>query len=120
MLRTWNCFKGKINTIAESSKGRTRAFGTRYVGSNPASAAMINTKEEIMSAVFYTSDIHFGHEFLARGLYVNNRGETRQGIRGFNSVQEHDEELIRRWNSVISPNDTVIHAGDFSLKKPPV
>ena len=26
-----------------------------------------------------------------------------------------DEELIRRWNSVVTPADTVIHVGDFAL-----
>lgn len=36
--------------------------------------------------------------------------------RGFTSIEEHDQELIRRWNSVVSPDDIVYHLGDVMLK----
>lgn len=35
--------------------------------------------------------------------------------RGFGSVAEHDESVVTRWNSVVGPNDVVIHCGDFFL-----
>lgn len=60
-----------------------------------------------MSARFFTSDSHFDHQFLACD------------IRGFPSIEDHDEELIRKWNLTVRPDDTVFHLGDFSLKKPP-
>lgn len=53
---------------------------------------------------FFTSDTHFGHkgilEYCAR-------------TRPFASIEEHDEELIRRWNCTVTPRDTVWHLGDF-------
>ena len=57
-----------------------------------------------MSKIFITSDTHFGHdrEFLF-------------GPRGFTSIEEHDQEVIRRWNSVVSPDDVVYHLGDVML-----
>lgn len=57
-----------------------------------------------MSVTLYTSDTHFGHELVARD-------------RGFNSVSEHDEELARRWNEAVRPEDTVWVLGDVALGK---
>lgn len=53
---------------------------------------------------FVTSDLHFGHE--QEFLYVP---------RGFSSVEEHDEAIIKRWNEVITPEDTVWVLGDLML-----
>lgn len=56
------------------------------------------------SKIWLTSDLHFAH----------NR-EFLYGPRGFNSIEEHDEEIIRRWNSVVNPRDTVYILGDLIL-----
>lgn len=52
--------------------------------------------------VWFTSDTHFGHnkEFIF-------------SKRGYSSISDHDSDLVSQWNSVITPNDTVIHCGDF-------
>ena len=55
-------------------------------------------------SVFFTSDTHFGHD---RGFLW--------APRGFESSQEHDEEVIRRWNEVVGPEDTVYLLGDLML-----
>ena len=57
-----------------------------------------------MGEIFFTSDTHFGHnkEFL-------------YGSRGFNSVEEHAEEIIKRWNSVVKAHDVVYFLGDMTL-----
>jgi len=55
---------------------------------------------------FFTADQHFGH---AKILEYESRP--------FISVEEMDEELIRRHNSVVRSKDTVIHAGDFAFCK---
>jgi len=57
-----------------------------------------------MSNIFFTSDTHFGHnkEFVWKA-------------RGFESVEDHAEGLIKNWNSVVKPDDIVYHLGDMSL-----
>lgn len=59
-----------------------------------------------MNNIFFTSDTHFGHTNIMR--YSN---------RPFESVQEMDAEIIRRWNEVVGPTDHVYHLGDFSFRK---
>lgn len=58
-----------------------------------------------LSAVnFVTSDTHFGH---ARIIELCDRP--------FKDVEEMNAELIHRWNSVVGPDDTVLHLGDLAL-----
>ena len=52
--------------------------------------------------LFVTSDHHFGHKKIIE--YEN---------RPFSSVEEMDEELIRKWNEVVSNDDIVFYLGDF-------
>jgi len=54
--------------------------------------------------LFVTADTHFGH----------NRAFVYEK-RGFKSIQEHDAELIFRWNKVVTPDSDVLHLGDFAL-----
>lgn len=56
---------------------------------------------------FYTSDTHFCHRNILR--FCN---------RPFASIEEHDEELIKRWNEVVGPNDDVYHLGDVLIGNP--
>ena len=51
---------------------------------------------------FYIADMHFGHENI---IHFDNRP--------FKTIQEMDEEMIRRWNAVVSPSDEVYILGDF-------
>jgi calcineurin-like phosphoesterase family protein len=37
-------------------------------------------------------------------------------LRDFPSIQEHDETLIQRWNSVVGVDDKVYHLGDVGFK----
>jgi calcineurin-like phosphoesterase family protein len=56
-----------------------------------------------MSKVFVISDTHFNHANIIKFENV---------FRPFKSIQEHDEELVRRWNETVGPKDTVWHLGD--------
>ncbi|MBR0156477.1 MAG: metallophosphoesterase [Clostridia bacterium] len=58
-----------------------------------------------MSKTYFIADTHFGSDALRR--YEN---------RPFADVQEMDEELIRRWNEAVAPEDTVWHLGDFGAE----
>lgn len=55
---------------------------------------------------YYISDLHLGH---ANILKLDNRP--------FTSIEQHDHELIRRWNSVVTKDDTVYILGDLCWKK---
>ena len=57
-----------------------------------------------MGNIFLTSDLHFGHnkEFIYK-------------VRGFNSIEEMNEAIIERWNSVVNNDDDVYVLGDFIL-----
>lgn len=54
--------------------------------------------------VWVTSDTHFGHD-----------RDFLYSPRGFNSIEEHDKEMIKRWNEVVQPDDIVYHLGDVML-----
>lgn len=55
-----------------------------------------------MAKKFYISDWHFGHKNV---LAFDNRP--------FKSIEEMNNELIRRWNSVVSDGDIVYILGDM-------
>lgn len=63
-----------------------------------------------MSETFFIGDTHFGH----RGII--NFTATKP-FRPFATIEEHDAELIRRWNSVVGKKDIVWHLGDFCFGK---
>ena len=54
--------------------------------------------------IWLTSDSHLSHNqpFLWKP-------------RGFNSVEEMNEAIVERWNSIVKPNDIVYHLGDTML-----
>lgn len=57
-----------------------------------------------MSNIWLTSDTHFCHdrEFVYKP-------------RGFSTVYEMNDEIVRRWNEVVAPDDDVYHLGDVML-----
>ena len=57
-----------------------------------------------MGNIFATSDLHLGHD----RAFV-------WGARGFKSIEEHDAEIIKRWNEVITAEDDVYILGDLML-----
>ena len=57
-----------------------------------------------MGKLFIYSDSHFGHANIIH--YAN---------RPYASVEEMNEDLIKRWNETVSPDDMVIHLGDFGF-----
>lgn len=68
---------------------------------NPKHKLKFYTKDQ---SIWFTSDTHFCHENIIK--YCN---------RPFNSVKEHDETLIERWNEKVQRNDIIFHLGDFGF-----
>jgi calcineurin-like phosphoesterase family protein len=57
-----------------------------------------------MSKVFFISDHHFGHKHIIDF-------ESRP----FKDVDEMNEVMIEKWNTVVGKQDKVFHLGDFSF-----
>ena len=54
--------------------------------------------------IYLTSDTHFCHD-----------REYIYQARGFSSIEEHDENIVKNWNSVVNPDDEVYLLGDVVL-----
>ncbi len=63
---------------------------------------MLSTQKTEQSKMWFTADTHFGNE---RTLTLSKRP--------YSSVSEMGWDMVKRWNSVVSNNDTVFHLGDF-------
>lgn len=57
-----------------------------------------------LNSTFVVSDTHFFHKNIIK--YCS---------RPFDSIEEMNEGLIERWNSVVGKTDEVFHLGDFSF-----
>lgn len=60
------------------------------------------------TCTFVISDTHFGHANIL--TFEGGRPE-------FSCVEEMDEHMVERWNSVVRPGDKVYHVGDVAIKK---
>ena len=58
-----------------------------------------------MEKIYFIADTHFGDERIRK--YEN---------RPFESAEQMDNELIRRWNYIVDPEDTVYLLGDFGAE----
>lgn len=58
-----------------------------------------------MTTTWYTSDPHWGHNWVA-------------GLRGFANTQEHDAQLLENFQQTIGKRDTVFWMGDLAMNSP--
>jgi calcineurin-like phosphoesterase family protein len=61
-----------------------------------------------MNNIWFTSDQHYGHDKIIE--YCD---------RPFKNVDEMNEELIKRYNDLVKPDDLVYHLGDFAFDNNP-
>ena len=57
-----------------------------------------------MSNIYITSDLHFFHD---RAFVYEPRG--------FSNINEMNEAIVKRWNQIVQPEDTVYVLGDIML-----
>ncbi len=57
-----------------------------------------------MGNIFVIADLHFSHLNMAIR-------------RGFSSIEEHDEFIIKSYNSIVGKGDTVYILGDITMEK---
>jgi calcineurin-like phosphoesterase family protein len=57
-----------------------------------------------MPETWFISDTHFGHKKIL---------EYEKESRPFKTIEEMNNELVSRWNSVVNDKDIVYHLGDF-------
>jgi calcineurin-like phosphoesterase family protein len=65
-----------------------------------------------MPAVFLVSDTHFGHAGVCR--FLRSDGTK---LRPWDDPAEMDEEMVKRWNETVRPNDKVYHLGDVVINR---
>jgi calcineurin-like phosphoesterase family protein len=66
-----------------------------------------------MPSVFLYSDPHFGHSGVCR--FTRSDGVTK--LRPWDTPEEMDEELIKRFNDTVRPNDKVYFLGDVVINR---
>jgi calcineurin-like phosphoesterase family protein len=65
-----------------------------------------------MPAIFLTSDTHFGHAGVCHFLR-----EEGTKLRPWDNPEDMDEEMVKRWNDTVRPNDKVYHLGDVVINR---
>lgn len=67
-----------------------------------------------MAETFLISDTHFGHRNI---INFSNEEDSFKKLRPFTSVEEMDEHMVERWNSVVTDRDLVYHLGDVVINR---
>ena len=67
-----------------------------------------------MPATFLVSDTHFGHVGVCKFTHPE---DPTVKLRPWDTPEEMDEEMIRRWNDRVRPNDKVYHLGDVVINR---
>lgn len=65
-----------------------------------------------MSNVFLFADPHFGHRGIVK--FLNADGSK---VRPWDDVDQMNEDMVQRWNSVVRPKDKVYLGGDVVINR---
>lgn len=66
-----------------------------------------------MPATWLVSDTHFGHHGVCK--FLGQDGFTK--LRPWDNPDEMDEEMVKRWNERVRPQDKVYHLGDVVINR---
>lgn len=73
---------------------------------------------DIKNNIWFTSDTHYGHKNIVRGTTswgAFEKGSSHQSVRNFDTLEEHNETLIQKFNDLVKPDDILYHLGDWSF-----
>ena len=65
--------------------------------------------------IWFTSDTHYGHKNICRGVSDWNNLE---GTRDFQTISEMNDKIVENINSVVERDDILYHLGDWSFGGP--
>ena len=68
--------------------------------------------------VFITSDTHYGHKNICRGVTdwtLPDGGIPMDQTRDFDTIEKMNETIVNNINSVVGQDDVLIHLGDWSF-----
>lgn len=73
-----------------------------------------------MSKIWITSDTHFNHKNIVRGCsewktQEEGSNHNSQQLRDFDTLEEHNETLIKNFNDLVKEDDILYHLGDWSF-----
>jgi len=64
---------------------------------------------------WFTSDTHYGHKNIVRGTSEWENKDNAQRVRDFDTMEEHNDALVKSINSVVKEDDELWHLGDWSF-----
>ena len=73
----------------------------------------LKIKQTEKQRVFYTSDTHYAHANICRG--VSQWGDKENSTRDFSTIAEMNNELVNAINRTVKEDDTLFHMGDWSF-----
>ena len=62
--------------------------------------------------LYFTSDTHYNHTNICRGV---SKWPEGRGTRDFHSLGEMNSAIVSGINSVVGPDDVLVHLGDWSF-----
>ena len=62
--------------------------------------------------LWVTSDTHYSHTNMCRGV---SKWDGARGTRDFNTLEEMNQAIVDSINSVVRPDDILLHLGDWSF-----
>lgn len=68
--------------------------------------------------IWFTSDTHYNHKNIVRGCSewkTFEEGSSHQNTRDFDTLEDHNNTLIRTINRYVKYGDTLYHLGDVSF-----
>lgn len=71
-----------------------------------------------MSNIFFTSDTHYSHQNICRGVSKWGHfeaGSSHQDTRDFNTLAEMNQAIVKGINNKVGENDILYHLGDWSF-----